>query len=222
MMRKSYFVYTPYTYRIIMFIGLPVFLFGLQLVIWGFGKNINVELASRVCVILTQSFLIVTEVVSDSFLFGGIQSKDAEKMDFLKTSTRGMQFMKNALTMDLIRRFCTALGIIGAEVVIFRVAGVNIIQGNVLRQINVVLFIVLTTYLFAVLGVVLSRSFGYLLLNAALGYAMSAFAGACWALPKENSYVVVYDVVLILLCIGLSILTVRTAMKKVEGSYYDK
>lgn len=221
MMRKSYFVFTSFIYRIVMFAVLPLVMFGLQMIFLLNSKNLDSKLA-MLCLVMTQSFLIMIEVVSDSFLFGGIQSKDAEKMDYLKTSPRGIHFIKKALTADLVRRFSTALGIIGAEVVVFRLVGVSVTQGNVLQQISFVLFIVLVTYLFSVLGVVLSRSFGLLLLNAALGYAMSIPALLCGLLPGVKCYAVIYDVIFAVLCIALSILTVRTAMKKVEGSYYDK
>lgn len=221
MMNKSYFVFTSYIYRIVMFIGLPLLMFGLQMIFLCRGQKMETKLAV-LWLMITQNFLIVIEVLSDMFLFGGIQSKDAEKMDYLKTSPRGMQVMKNALTMDLIRRFCTALGIISVEAVVFRIAGVSVVQGNILLQISFVLFIVLVTYLFSVLGVVISRSFGLLWLNAGLGYVMSVLAVLCGSLPEIKSYAVVYDVALAVFCIGLSILTVRTAMKKVEGSYYDK
>ena len=48
--------------------------------------------------------IIAVEVFVDTWVYGGILAKDTQKLEFLKTSHRGMQVFQNSIRMDKIRR----------------------------------------------------------------------------------------------------------------------
>ncbi len=109
---KGYLVFTSKIYRIIIYLLMPAALTALG--VWT-GAHVG---DTRLALVLMAMLLALTEVVSDAWLFGGLQARDAEKMDYLKVSGRGMALMRNALALDLFRKFLTALCTIGAAYLI--------------------------------------------------------------------------------------------------------
>lgn len=104
---KGYLVFTSFAYRIVMYLLMPAAL--VAIVVWA-GTNIG-----DVSVPLVLMLLPLAEIISDSWLFGGLQARDSEKIDYLKTSGRGMAVMRNALGLDLFRKFLTALCVIAVS-----------------------------------------------------------------------------------------------------------
>ncbi|MCM1025064.1 MAG: hypothetical protein NC432_01430 [Roseburia sp.] len=101
---KSYWVFTSLWYRLILYLAVPLAMAG---VVWAYGWATGIY--SLLPVIL---LLILVEVLADHWFLGGIQEKGAEKLDYLKTSPRGMEVMKSALILDLARRFLETLAIL--------------------------------------------------------------------------------------------------------------
>ena len=100
---RSYIVFTSLPYRIIVYFALPV-------VVAATGFWAGTQGIGDGGVMFAAVLLPLAEIISDNWLFNGIQSRDMAKMDYLKTSGRGMAVMRDALVMDLLRKFLTAAG----------------------------------------------------------------------------------------------------------------
>lgn len=211
---RSYLVFATGGYKIVMLVVLPVFLLGVDymaaVVFRGSAMPAYIML------------LIMAEVMADHWYLGGIQEKNSQKIDYLKTSPRGMQIMRNALVMDLLRRFVFLVVIAGASwlFTLLSTAGEEI-RGKVGPW--EVLLAVLLVYTLSVLGIFLCRFFSYLWVNMLAGY-VGAIAGLVIFLIVVEGFppVILANIALAILGAGFSILAVKIAMLKVEGSYYDK
>lgn len=213
---KSYLVFTSVLYKILMLLVLPVLLLGIQVFASVVFQGTVIPLSILV--------LIFAEIFGDTFVLGGIQEKNSEKMDYLKTSPRGMKVMKSVLIMDLLRRFLSCVVIFGLSRVSMWVFGAT--PGSErLAGPGVLLLAVLLTYTFSVLGIFLSRFGSLLWINMLCAYAGAIvglvlfFIGTGGMLPL---LLPLMNTAMGILAVGLSILTVKIAMMKVEGSYYDK
>lgn len=211
---RSYLVFTSLGYKIIMFAILPLVLLGIQV----FSTIVFRGTAIPVFVMI----LIMVESVADYWFLGGIQEKGSEKIDYLKTSPRGMKVMKSALVMDLVRRFLFHAGIFGLSQMIALISGSLDRAGNLIGFGELLLAIFLS-YTLSVLGIFISRFTSYFWVNLLCGY-IGSIAGlvillVCMSMPVP---VVLPNIALVVLGGGISVLTVKIAMLKVEGSYYDK
>ena len=212
---KSYLVFTSLIYRILMYLVMPIVLVG---IVFAAGGSVSAAVLAAV-------LLPMVETVSDNWLFGGIQTKDAAKMDFLKASGCGMNIMRNALCMDLFRKFLTAVIVQGICYLMFLwTGGYEMVQN--MQEVDVVLRMVIygvsISWFFSVLGTFLSRYGSLLWFNVMIGYVMTLLEAACWFRRGWREHYVIYSFLYLVLGIVVSMLAVKAAMKKVEGSYYDK
>lgn len=223
---KSYLVFTSAVYRVVMYVLMPAGLVGLSA--WS-GSGVG-----EAAMLIITSLLTLFEILSDSWLFGGIQTKDREKMDFLKTSGKGIKTLKNALILDLVRRFLSCLGILAAGCLVMQIydgyviSGHGIFQSNYTnlgggsRKLGILLCFALVSYFFSVLGTFLSRYGSMVWINLLVGYIAMIFTIFCIALLILSESIWLFDFLFAILGVGISILAVRTAVKKNEGGYYDK
>lgn len=209
---KSYLVFTSRAYRLFLYLGVPLFCIGIELIMVILMKMRISGIMSILCT------LIFAEVVSDTWFLGGIQEKHAEKMDYLKTSARGMSVVKSALALDLMRRSVMTTGIFGVCCLLE--------AGLARRQISIradLVMPLLAVFSLSTAAVLITRFFSYFYINVLAGYLVSAAAAVCCVLLSMG---VVSVNTLIAIYAGLGtaagILAVWVAMKKVEGGYYDK
>ncbi len=211
---RSYLVFATRGYKIVMLIVLPIFLLAVDFI----AAVVFRGSAMPAYIML----LIMAEVMSDNWYLGGIQEKNSQKIDYLKTSARGRQIMKSALIMDLVRRLVFLVVIAGVSwlfTIIFT-AGEGVRAKPGLWE---VLLVALLVYTLSLLGIFLCRFFSYLWVNLLAAY-VGAIVGVVIFLIAAGGFlpVLLMDAVLGILGAGLSVLAVKTAMLKVEGSYYDK
>ena len=158
--------------------------------------------------------LTIVEIVSDNWMFGGIQAKDAENLDFLRTSGRGMKVMQNALAMDLLRKFVSTVGI-------FLMC--CLVSGGITFSVWRMIYLVLASYFFSVLGVLISRFFTLFWCNVLTSYVAVILEVICCMLPGLLpgllEAVLWYALLFAVLSIGVSILAVKIAMMKVKRQY---
>ena len=227
---KSYIAFTPFMYRIVVYLLIPVALTAFCTWTGTYLGDMGLVLAVML--------LTLVEVVSDSWLFGGLQARDSEKIDYLKTSGRGMAVMRNALGLDLLRKFLTALCVIVASYCFVQQAkkglermpgaGADFIScGGAFEEIGFLLYLILLSYSLSALGTFLSRYNSTTYGNVLIGYGAMILAGlAGLFLPGLVKYpsggIFLLDLLCVAAGIGASILAVRAAMKKVEGGYYDE
>lgn len=58
-------------------------------------------------------FIVSVELFVDTWVYGGILAKDTQKLEFLKTSHKGMQVLKNSVRMDKLRRGLSTILLLG-------------------------------------------------------------------------------------------------------------
>lgn len=221
---KSYLVFTSFVYRIVMYVVMPVVLLGISLWI---GSHLG-----EICLILVALLLILVEVVSDSWVFAGIQARDPERIDYLKSSGQGMRVMQNALSMDLVRKLLSSVGILMICYLAMQLSGnrtaLNLWMNesdyssfiDLKTEIETVLYLALVSYFFSVLGTFLSRYGSAVWLNLIIGYTAMTPALFCMFLPGHA--VLLYNLLFAILGAGISIVAVKLAMRKMKGGYYDK
>lgn len=225
-MTKSYLVFTSAVYRVVMYALMPAGMVGLSA--WS-GSSMG-----EAALLIITPLLTLFEILSDSWLFGGIQAKDREKMDFLKTSGRGIKTLKKALILDLVRKFLSCLGILAGGCLAMQIGAGNaalengVFQSNYAnlgggsRKLGILLCFWLVSYFFSVMGTLLSRYGSMIWINLLTGYIAMIFTIFCAALLILSESIWVFDFLFAVLGIGISILAVRAAIKKYEGGYYDK
>jgi len=209
---KSYLVFTSLLYRIVMFILLPGGLIAASFFWRGLGGVVAVA---------ETAVFILAEAMADNWLFGGIHRADGAKLDYLKTSGRGMRLLRAALAMDLARRFLAALLVFGSGLALIGTAEPEFV-GGIAEGIGTALFSAIASSCLATLAVFVSRYGDMLWINMLLGYGAAILGLMCWTLPGLGEYIWFYDLIFAVLGLLCGCITVSTAVKKVEGSYYGK
>ena len=220
---KSYLVFTSAWYRLAVFLLMPIALIGLGLwverMLWG-GRGAT-------GVIVAAVLLPMVEIVSDNWLFGGIQTKDSMRLEYLKTSGRGMDILRAALWMDLLRKFLAALGIMA----LCRLAGTwmamaegtdygfDIMDWGL--EAGILLYFTLLSYFVSTLGTFLSRFGDMLWMNLLVGYGAVFVMLFGLALLNLADIIFIIDIICAVFGILIGAVTVRAATKRVERSYYD-
>lgn len=94
---KCYHVFIPSIWEKFLF-----YLIYPAALIW-FGCKME-GIMSPMGVIFTCELIVPIELILDSFIFGGISSKDTNKLEYLKTSVKGMTVLKKGVIADAVRR----------------------------------------------------------------------------------------------------------------------
>ena len=227
---KSYIVFTSVAYRIVLYLLIPVAL--TAFCTWTGTYMGDASLVP------TLMLLTLAEVISDSWLFGGLQHRDAENMDYLKASGRGLSLVRNALAVDLFRKFLTALCTVMASWLLVGqvkrgLAGMPdlvvdfVSRGGPLQRSGLLAYLVLLTYCFSALGTFLSRYGSAVYGNMLFGYGAmilvclaGLFGPSLVKYPSNGIFLL--DLLCLAVGIGVSVLAVRIAMRKVEGGYYEE
>lgn len=214
---KGYLVFTSFVYRIAMFGILPLALITLDICGAAFmGDDVSVLF------VVMPLLMIMAEILADTWMFGGIQGKDAAKIDFLKTSPKGMGLLRNALTMDLARRLCSMSGVMTACVLVNLAWGVEMFGGDAVKGLGVVLSLILSSYTISVLCIILAR-FGTMFWQSILVSYLGLFLeSVCVGFLMAVGHPFVWSLVYAVLAAGVSVLAVKVVMNKVKGGYYDK
>lgn len=253
---KSYLIFTSFIYRIVMFIVIPIVLIAVLACggdMWSHWSKETIYHAnpwiSESVAYLSMIIIPFLEILSDNWLFCGIQSKHAEKMDYLKTSSAGMPVIRKALRMDLIRRFVSSMVITFAAYVVLAFNDKTQVH-NIASDLSILLIGCLAAYFLSVLGIVISRYGNMLWINLFVTYlilvlsimgvhilmdisgsyfdngASVYMAGA--DILSQDGHAMMFILLMILLLflliiadVAVSMLAVKKAMKKTEESYYD-
>ncbi len=205
---KSYLVFTSVLYRVVMFVIVPLLLIGLGIYLSS-GLSFPAE-------IFVMVFLPVIEVIADYMIFGGIASRKIEHLEYLKTSKRGMQMLKDALTGGMFRILLSEFLIVAImHAATFKMAWQDIENSTIL-----IISFFCSTYFFSMLGITVSRFLTVMQANWVVAYAASMLGAFAMVQCIRHPYVSL--IVFIILSIVISILSIYIAMKRAEESYYDK
>ncbi len=67
----------------------------------------------KLALLITAQMIVSVELFLDTWVYGGILAKDTQKLEFLKTSHRGMQVLQNSVRMDKLRRALSTTLLLG-------------------------------------------------------------------------------------------------------------
>lgn len=151
------------------------------------------------------------EILVDMVVLGGVASKDTNKLEYLKTSVRGMDVLRNCIVIDGIRRALSLIFIVGVSYVI----------GGIDLTVMQLAVSVACTLMLMELGLVITRNFPSMtvvMLTASIGewIAVALIMLIC---SKAITGFILFSAMLIYLCV--CILERIMIMKKARGSYYD-
>jgi len=159
--------------------------------------------------------LILTyEVINDYWLFGGICSLEGCNIESLKLAKAGKNVFRNALVMDLIRRFVYLLG---AGVIAYTKTGMLSM-----------FMTALTGYIVLVIALNVTRYMSTFLLQISMSQATVMLYTLCMLLFSDfeniDSYGLTCAVILLLLVVSaaLSVITVAHVKGRWKESYYEK
>lgn len=214
---KGYLVFTSFVYRIVMFGILPLGLIAVHICSVVFKGD-----DAGVLLFMMPFLVLLAEIVADTWMFGGIQGKDAAKIDYLKTSPEGMRLLRNALSIDLARRLLFLSGVMAACVLVNLVWRVEMFEGDAARGLGVVLSLILSSYAVSVLCTMLARFGTMFWQNMFAAYLGIFLESACMGLLTALDYPFIGVLFYGGLAAGVSALAVKVVMIKVKGGYYDK
>lgn len=98
---RSYRVFLTVPYQVVWLFLIPTLLLAFELFI-GIAGN---EKTWFVITVTAACYIVITEVLSDYFLFGGICADKGSNTKCFVTSMEGRSVLRNALCMDLARHF---------------------------------------------------------------------------------------------------------------------
>ncbi len=205
---KSYHIFLPGRWsKWIVYVLLPAVFYGIGYVL---GKGI---LNGHFAVIILSGLIISVEVCMDYFIFGGIAARDTNKLEYLKTSAKGMLVLKKSLIGDAVRRiFSISLIIYGLKYMF----GYGFTNGQILT-------LVLCYFVLSEAALIITRHFTSLLVIASSAMIVSLAAPwlTVWLLAK-NMNSLLAGMILVILAVAVATGSRIMIMRKARGSYYDE
>lgn len=164
---------------------------------------------------LLACMIAMVEITLDTYMFFGVGARDTNKLEYIKTSARGMPLLRKALIADGARRFLsTAIIFIGVHFALREGAGIAFACKAACGSF-VSCFLVESALLF-------TRQITNVLVNLLFVYGMGMVAlvagTAIGLLPEMPVPAVVLSAVLY---IGITVTARKTVMKKAGRTYYD-
>lgn len=211
---QSYLALSPRSYRNILLImpaAVPVFMLGMQVVILGTCRR----LISLLCAVFVVS---TAEIMTDALAFGGIASREAGGMEYLKSSVRGQEMLRAALFVNLARQLLEEI------VILLLCQGVaSALDGApFMRAEEVPMFFatVLLGYFATVCGVAVSRMFNNVVYTMCVtAVEIVPVMGLLMLMMRHCAAAIA---LLIVLAAAVGSGGIWLTMKRGKESYYDK
>ncbi len=207
---KSYAVFSSWIYRLMTLLVIPV-----VFIIGGYELSTLVEAdMTMIAFKLFVGLILTYEVLNDYWLFGGICSLDGCNIESLKLAKSGKNVFRNALVIDLVRRFVYVLA---AGVIAYVKTGrLSLLLTAVVGYLSLILMLNVTRYMSAFL----------------MQFAISQFAVGVFHLimllfsdfdvVDAKGYTGVILLPLLAACVALGMLTVAHVQGRWKESYYEK
>lgn len=207
---RSYLVFTSRTYRLLMFLLVPIALVLLQSFLHP-GTFIA-------AVYLTAVLLTLAEVILDYWVFGGTAVKDGGQLEYLKSSARGRAVIRDALAVNMQRQFLEGVLLLLLCVGSFWLRGDGQFPGT--EMLLYCLDALFLGYFFTVAELTIARFFDGIMVNVGIACI------GCWVMAGGIYLIMVNNrgmlALLLLLSAAASVIGVKVIMGRVEESYYDK
>lgn len=207
---RSYLTLTPFLYRLLLFVIIPVGIFLLQQFLYIVDFTFSVFL---ICLLMTSA-----EIMCDYWVFGGMTTRDGTKIEYLKSSSSGIMFVKDALYVNMARQMLESVVIVILSAVIYQ----GLQRGDALtpERVWVCITLMLLEYVVVVTLLTIGRFFDGWTVNMELGaIGVLLMLGGVKIIQR---FVYFMFVLLMILAVLVSIVSARTVVKKVRESYYDK
>lgn len=206
---KSYHVFlSSKLFQVLLYVlYLPVMMFGVGVLL-----RIVQQLGMAVCVgyQLSANLLFVGEVVWGLLIFGGVAAKDTNKLEYLKTSAKGMSILKTALAADVVRRFLWVTLIQWVPLfIIHEKADENVWMANAM------------VLLFAEMGCLLVRKGCSMAVFLAVMVGGTTFLSPLLGLSTWIVHLLWPIVLCYVLAVVVVIYNIKMVMKKARDSFYD-
>lgn len=205
---RAYLLFTSWRYKLGIFLGLPAAVLAGGL-LWHHFQMLSLFGSLMI------NGIIFVEIMADHGVFNGIQSKHGYKVDFLKTSPAGQGILFQGLLGDLVRRLLTAMVCTG----IGWAAGVLETKNGWAGYLGMVLAVCFSE----TLGLFLSRFTRSVVLCIFVVYGSIAVGNILYVLIEGISApgLWVADGLLALATAAMSVLVIRTGMKRWRKTYLD-
>lgn len=215
---QSYLVFTTIQYRIILMTLPPILAVSAPFLLGILLGNPMITDYYLLAAFFSCEVMLFFEIILDNWCFGGIAAKDGGLPTCLNTSKRGKGFVKGAVLVNMGRQ------LIGLSLVLLCV---RIIfcrgTGEAFWSIDGLLTwagMILLSYFFMILGVTLARYAVSLLIQllieggVALLFALSTLIFVLGMVPAI--------IIVLVLCLLISVISIKIIMKKEADSYYDQ
>ena len=205
---KSYHIFLPGRWgKWVVYIILPAFFFGIGYL---FGKGV---VNGYLVMVIFSGLIIALELCMDYFVFGGIAAKDTNKLEYLKTSVKGIEVLRKSLIGDGIRRFFSINLIVYGLKYLY---GYRFSSGQLFT-------LALGYFVLSEAALIITRHFSSLLLVSVIAVTISLLApwGTAWLLSKTMNTLLA-GIILGILAVGTATRGRILIMRKARGSYYDE
>lgn len=169
---------------------------------------------SFVCIGLACGVVIMVEYMLDTYVFLGIAARDTNRLEYLKTSSKGLPLLKKALLTDAVRRFLST-GVI--------VTGVFfVLRGDFALTPKTCVFCIAISYLMMELGFMITRFSTNVWLNLVMLYILMTIASMVGIYALSWNIQIWQLLLLGIAAVGIAVMGNKLILKRAEESFYDK
>lgn len=169
---------------------------------------------SFICIGLACGMIIMVEYMLDTYVFLGIAARNTNRLEYLKTSAKGLPLLKKALYMDAVRRFLST-GVI--------MAGVSfVLQLDLAFILKQCIFCIAIVYLIAGLGFMITRFSTNVWLNLVILYILMTVVSIVGIYALSWNIQIWWLLLLGIADVGIVVLGNKLILKRAEESFYDK
>lgn len=204
---KSYHVFlSPFWLKCVMYVIYPVLL---TLGTWGLIELTNMPAFSLVYCI---GLLMTAEVFLDFFVFGGVAAKDTNKLEYLKTSVKGLSALRKALLVDEARRLISVVLIIS----------ISLMLSGAQMQIVSILAGMLLAIIFTEIGLFVIRKTTQMTVLITVLFVGEMVAMAIVTMTIMYMNISAWVLIPLVIMVGVLVVgNIKMVMKKARDSYYD-
>lgn len=205
---KSYRVFLSGTWlKVLMYLVYPLVTFlWCGLIAVGMGVE---KVYAMYILLITCSVIMWAELLLDNFVYGGILAKDTNKLEYLKTSYRGISVLKKSLTVDKVRRLVTMTLLL---TIIYSVCHEKVSVGQLVS-------LILGTGAVMELGLLIIRHFSSFNWTVILAWVANGVGALVGFLAVKLAPI--FAVLFLLLFVVIVMASNRVTMKKAERGFYD-
>lgn len=206
---KSYQVFLPTVWeRMLVYLAYPMMVIGLVSL---FAKGSSPAICMAICV----ACIVTVELFFDMMIFGGIGAKDTNKLEYIKTSAKGMKIMEKSLIGDGIRRVLS-VSLIMIVMSLLPTAS----QEQLALDIPVVFRGIVGVLLVIELGLLVVRLVSSVTVLMVVNTTLSMFSMVLVSLIAFNGGMMM-GIISVLLCLLAMVGERALIMRRARKSYYD-